>query len=237
MNRALILATLRQRLSSPGRIAFLALFLLPPLAVLGFLPRTGLGSLVESFYLVLVLGAGMIGQDFSTGVLQLLFARPVRRSEYVLSRWFAVGAAASGLALAQLAIAALLVTARGVPLQGRELALLAGSDVVTGFGSAAVLALFSSLAGGFGDLALLLAVKLMGGMIEFVGRIKAWALVARLGGELSNLPAPQIDLGQVFGGGMPSWYDLASYFSTVTLCLALAIVAVNRKELSYASAG
>ena len=29
---------------------------------------------------------GAIGQDVSSGVLQLLFARPIRRSEYVLSR-------------------------------------------------------------------------------------------------------------------------------------------------------
>ena len=31
------------------------------------------------------------------------------------------------------------------------------------------------------------------------------------------------------------WAPIVSYASTVTLCLAIAIVAVNRKELSYAS--
>ena len=45
-----------------------------------------------------MIAAGTIGQDVSSGVLQLLFARPVRRSEYVLSRWIGIVALVSARA-------------------------------------------------------------------------------------------------------------------------------------------
>ena len=43
-----------------------------------------------------------------------------------------------------------------------------------------------------------------------------------------------IDFAKVLGPAT-SWYEIFAYLSTVTLSLALAIVILNRKELSYAS--
>jgi hypothetical protein len=34
----------------------------------------------------------------------------------------------------------------------------------------------------------------------------------------------------------PSWFELTAWASTITLALAVAIVRVNRRELSYAAA-
>ena len=54
--------------------------------------------------------------------------------------------------------------------------------------------------------------------------------------EMEKLLVPSIDLARSLGSNPVSWHPLVAYASTVTLALALAIVVVNRKELSYASA-
>ena len=59
--------------------------------------------------------------------------------------------------------------------------------------------------------------------------------LARAGVEIGRFVAPALDLNALFGGGQISWFDVVSYFSTVTLCVALAIVILNRRELSYAT--
>ena len=90
MNLTLIAAFLQHRLSSPLRMLFLAAFVLMPLLFVTAAPGMGLTPLEDSFWFVIVLGAGAIGQDVSSGVLQLLLARPITRPEYVTSRWLAV---------------------------------------------------------------------------------------------------------------------------------------------------
>ena len=48
---------------------------------------------------------------------------------------------------------------------------------------------------------------------------------------------PGLDLAPLFHGGPVAWFAVVSYLSTVTLCLGLAVVVMNRRELSYASSG
>src|SRR4029079_16239697 len=82
-------------------LAFDAVVVLPVLVELGGIagpvdPRILGGVLWNG----LLFGAGIIGLEASTGVLQLVFARPVTRAEYVLSRWLAAviaGVVASSL--------------------------------------------------------------------------------------------------------------------------------------------
>jgi hypothetical protein len=55
------------------------------------------------------------------------------------------------------------------------------------------------------------------------------------GAELMASLTPTLDLPRLVASTPMPWSPIASYTSTVVLCLALAILAVNRKELSYAS--
>src|SRR5262249_47296609 len=96
MNRTLIANYLRHRASSFMRVA---LIIVPSIFALGSValghslaPLAGLST----FY-GMVLAAGAIGQDISSGTLQLLLARPVTRPGYVMSRWIAAGFGASVL--------------------------------------------------------------------------------------------------------------------------------------------
>jgi len=237
MNTTLILATLRQRLTSPIRLGLLALLFFMPIGAATLMYQNGLATLGDSYGLTLVLAAGLIGQDLSSGVLQLLFARPVRRSEYLINRWLAVSFGVTALSLVQAVVAVGLLGMRGHPTSAQEFMIFAGNSALIAFGTAAVVALFSSLLPGFGDLALLLVFQLVGGVLQMVGQFAARPLVSRIGTEMTGFITPRFDLTPFFAGVDPSWAAIAAYASTVTLSLALAIVVLNRRELSYASAG
>jgi len=237
MNLTMMLALWRQRLTSPIRLALLGAITGFPLLAVAFMQGAGLTILGDSQGPVLVLGAGMIGQDISSGVLQLLFARPVRRPDYVLTRWLGVAIAASAVAALQIMIALPLLAGRGMMPGMEEILPYAAGRVIESFGLAAVMALLSSLAPGLGDLALYLLGNMIGGVMQTAGRLKGWLWMDHLGAELAASLQPTIDVGRLLHGSPVSWYPVVAYASTVTLCLAVAIVVVNRRELSYASAG
>jgi len=235
MNQTLIAATLRQRAQSPVRLALLFAFFGFPLLPVAFARGMGLAPVQTAAAFALILGAGNIGQDFSAGTLQLLFARPVTRAEYVLSRWLAVGLAAACLVVIQLAAASAILAAHAEAPPARDLALFAAKQILSGFGTISVLLLLSSFLPGIGDILGLIVLGISTSGLQVAGRLFGSPWLARAGVELGRFVAPDLDLAQVFGGGAVSWFDIASYFSTVTLCLALAIAIVNRRELSYAT--
>ena len=237
MNPTLVSGFLRQRLASPLRVTLAALATLLPLGIVYGSPQAGLAALGDSAGFAFILGAGLIGQDLSSGVLQLLFARPIRRSEYVLNRWLAAGGAASAVALARIGIAVVILAARGYPASVQSIATVAGNDVLIAFGTCSVLTLFSSLVGGLGDLALLFVTMLSSQTLQGIGMFTHTNALVRTGVELHGFVNPRVDLAQCVSLASFPWFMVTSYASTVTLCLALAIVTINHREISYASAG
>lgn len=234
MNPALVVTLLRQRLSSPLRVVILAAQFLLPVAM--SLVTHALDPIGEAgFWFAFTFAAGAIGQDVASGTLQLVLARPVTRPEYVVSRWFAAGLAGTLLAFAQVAIAvAWMALGHAAPAAG-EVAVLAAGNALLAFGGAAVIVCLSACLDGLGDVAAwflgAIALALTGNLAEY----KHWPVLARAVTELQGVLEPRVDLAWLFRGGGPSWFELASYASTVTLCLALAIARLNRRELSYAA--
>jgi ABC-type transport system involved in multi-copper enzyme maturation permease subunit len=235
MNGALILAMLRQRAASPVRLALLAFLFIMPLLFAAAAPTVGLSVLGDNYGMILVLAAGLIGQDLSSGVLQLLFARPVTRSSYVLSRWLAVCLASVGLCIAQALLCSLVLSLRGAPPDLRTLLLVIGDNAFLTLGLVAVVTLFSTLLGGFGDLAILLVLTVSGKIMEVISQASNSPILGRVGTEIENFVLPKISLAQILGTTDIQWFMITSYASTLSLCLALAIVVMNRRELSYAS--
>ncbi len=235
MNATLVVALWRQRLASPIRLALLAAAFGIPLLTVAFLRGAGLSVLGNSQGLVLILGAGMIGQDISSGVLQLLYARPLRRPEYVVSRWLGVASASAGVSMLQVAFAYALMGARGAAPAAQEILLFAAARTLECIGLSAVLALLSSLVGGFGDLALYALASMGAGVVQMAGQVKGWPWVDRLGTEILGSLMPTVDLARLIASSPLPWYPIVAYASTVVLSIALAIVVVNHKELSYAS--
>jgi len=200
-----------------------------------FAPAMGLSPLGNAQGLMLALAAGMIGQDVSSGVLQLLCARPVRRSEYVLSRWMGVALAGIAISLVQIAIASALLAARGYAPAPQQVVMFAVTRLLECLGLGAVFALLSSLIGGIGDLGLYLIAMVTGGVLSMAAQVKHWMWLDRIASQVSASLTPTIDLQRLLTATPMPWFPIVSYASTVALCLALAIVVVNRKELSYAS--
>jgi hypothetical protein len=237
MSLTLVLATLRQRFTSPIRLVIVLLFGWMPMLPILMAPRTGFAALGDCYFLALALAAGMIGQDLSSGTLQLLLARPVTRAQYVFSRWGAVAAGTFLLVALQTLCGAFVMLVRGAPVPWDQAALHLANSALLAAGTAAVMALLSSLAAGLGDLGLLFLVFLSAQVLEKVGMFKSWEWLTRGAGELSRALKPELDLAPFLHGGPVAWFAVVSYLSTVTLCLGLAVVVMNRRELSYASSG
>jgi ABC-type transport system involved in multi-copper enzyme maturation permease subunit len=237
VNLTLVLATLRQRFSSPIRV-FIVLLLgwMPMLPVL-LAPRVGFAALGDCYFIALALAAGMIGQDLSSGTLQLLLARPVTRAQYVFSRWGAVVAGTFLLVVLQTLCAAIIMLVRGAPVPWDQAALHLVNSALLALGTAAVMALLSSLSAGLGDLGLLLLVFVSAQVLEKVGMLRSWEWLVRGAAEMLRVLKPELDLAPLFHGGPIAWLAVASYLSAVTLCLGLAVLVMNRRELSYASTG
>ena len=236
MNPILIGAYWRERLSSPVRMV-----LAFAIVGLNILTSAFTGSPVpdafSAVYLTLVLGGGAIGRDVSSGAIHLILVRPVRRSEYVLNRWLAVFLTTSLVVIVQGAIILLLLLAggRGVPFD--MIALNLSEQILIIVGLSAVLIFLSSLVGGNGDVALFVVGFLMGSVISLIGSATQKTWLADIGHEITRFLIPRLELT----GGVESLtalaVPLASWGFSVTLCLALAILVLNRREFSYASTG
>jgi len=231
----LVFALWRQRLMSPMRVVFLLMVFAFPLIPLLVAPGMGLTTLQDAKGLTLIFAVGMIGQDVSSGVLQLLFARPVRRVDYVLCRWLAVWIAAAGLAVLQLFAAWAILTLRGAAPESTLIGLAMAQRVVEVVQMAAVFALLSALVNGMGDLGLWFLAQLAGGVLALIAQWKRWPWLGHVGDELGRIVTPNINLAGVTSG-LAGAEPLVVALSTTTIALVLAVLLVNRKELSYASA-
>ena len=89
MNGVVIAETLRRHLTAPWYIASTVgiAFVAFAVAVMAPSSRTWHGFIG---FVILAIGAGLIGPELSAGTLQLILARPIHRSVYLLSRWVGV---------------------------------------------------------------------------------------------------------------------------------------------------
>jgi ABC-type transport system involved in multi-copper enzyme maturation permease subunit len=222
---ALVSATWREKLSRPIP---LVLCLLLCAFTTGFAVSVTHNLEDPALILALLLGSGSVGRDVSSGVLGLLFTRPLRRSTYVLSKWLAVSSAAATLSTLTLLAQALLLARHGIGVPAPELWAAIFATLTAVLGLCSVLVFFSVLVPGVGDVALWAALSVSGLLAR-----KVFPL--RVTDEWQSLLRPTLGWTSTFQSTPISWFSLFSYLSTVTLCLLLAVLAANRKELSYAS--
>jgi ABC-type transport system involved in multi-copper enzyme maturation permease subunit len=235
MNTTLVLAYWRQRLTSPMRVVIAFTLLSFGLMAVALSRSVGMLGKEGFAMLAFTVSAGLIGQDVSSGVLTLAFARPVRRSEYVLSRWFAAGTLATALIALQVVLAVAIVMLRGGEVDTVTVVSRLLHGTVVAFGAAAVLTLFSSLVPGFGDLGLYLLATIALSVLGGLAMAQHLDVVGTVVGEVQRMLDASFDPTPLLGHAKVAWYDIVTYASTVTLALAGAIVVMNRKELSYAA--
>jgi ABC-type transport system involved in multi-copper enzyme maturation permease subunit len=222
---AVVVATWRERLSRPIALIVCALVCA---GVTGSAITADHTLQDPTLVLGLILAAGSVGRDVSSGVLALMLTRPLVRTTYILAKWTAVSTAVAAFGCATLAVQAILLRTRGVDISGGELWRAAFTSATTAAGLVAVLSLFSVLVAGVGDIAVWVALNLLGFLAQRF-------LPLRVHTEWRSLLQPTLGWDATFGATPISWFGLTSYLSTVTLCLFLAALALNRKEISYAS--
>ena len=185
-----------------------------------------------AFWFALILTAGAIGQDVSSGVLQIVFTRPVTRATYVTSRRFAAGAAAAMPGIVHVLFAAALVSARGGAPVPMEVVSLACEDVLLAIAGAAVVVVFSSLFNGLADIGAYVVAVIGLEIASQVAEWQDWSAARAIIAQLLHTLKPDLHLGWLAGHGSVYWNEPVTVVSTIALGLGLAILAVNRKELS-----
>lgn len=234
MNATLLRAFLLQRFTSPMRLALTSLFTFFPLVGVALSGQLSLlGGIAAP--LAILYAAGAIGQDVSSGTLQLLLVRPVTRPSYVLNRWLGAMLAALGVVFLTLLFAVLVMFLRGTPPAALELTRMALEFVTTIAGHTAVMVMLSSLVGGVGDLALYVGSLFVAQMLVVLATWKQWTWLMRACNEVQGVLGAKMSWAWLGAGLAPSAFEMVSWASTITLALAVAIAVVNRKELSYAS--
>jgi hypothetical protein len=230
-----MLQLMRQRLVSPMRMVLVVTF-----ALFGIVPTVlvnSLGALSrgQMGLFGLVTAAGLIGQELSSGVLMLTFARPLTRRDYVYGRWLGASAMAAVCVAIQVLLTAAFVAMRYGEVDPVTMAIKVVEGTLAVTGTAAVLVMFSSFVNGLGDLAVMLLSLLASDAVAAAGRKWELGWLSRAGEEGQRFITATVDPAPLFGRGTISWFELVSYLSTIAICLLVAIWAVNRKELSYAT--
>lgn len=234
MNPILLRAFLQQRFTSPMRLGLLFLITFFPL---GAVALTGQLSVLSGIAapLAIILAAGAIGQEVSSGTLQLLFARPVTRPSYLVSRWLGATAGAFAIMLVATALGVLALIARSMAPAPLDVVRLLLDAFCSAAGHAAVIIMLSTLAGGLGDLGLYVAVFFVNQMLSGLAMIRHWEWLERVSQEIQGVLGPQLSW-MWLGRDLPiSWFAIVSWLSTVALALAIGIYVLNRRELSYGS--
>jgi ABC-type transport system involved in multi-copper enzyme maturation permease subunit len=180
-------------------------------------------------FMTLIFAVGSIGRDLSSGTLALLFTRPLQRWLYVASRWLGAGIASTVASALHILIQFLILRSLGKAPPIADIAAMIFEATTTAFGLAAVIVLLSTLVPGLADVGLWIGIRVLLGLAGGAG------VPQRLREQLDALTSPELAWATIASGGTDAWFAMASYASNVSLCLALAVAVINRKELSYAS--
>jgi hypothetical protein len=222
---ALVSAVWREKLAQPGLLVLFAFLAIGPVGV-AIMERELPDPTSFTSTIALIMAAGSVGRDVSTGVLPLLFTRPLVRTTYLLAKWLGASIGATVLAAVSVGVQVLILARIGHSVPGAAIGAALFGCATTAFGTCAVLVTLSVLVNGYANVGLYIILSL----VPSIPRIPQ-----RLAQEWRHVIGPSLAWDSAAGSTM-SWLEVVTYLSTVTLLLAAAALILNRKELSYASA-
>jgi hypothetical protein len=229
---------LRQKLGSIGIV--IALTLLGLLSVLQVATGGGEAALESGGFLaLLILAAGSVSRDVSSGALQMILARPIRRVEYLYGRYCGILIAYT-LYVAAIGVLALALSPLIRSLLGRTVALSA-ADLARGVAGAllsaallaAVLLFFSTFLRGYGDVLAYFLWTLLLGLPETLSGPLGKPWLSRFGSVARDNLLPRVSWGDVLRGQDVFSSAVGAYVLAVTGYLALAAFVFSRREFSY----
>lgn len=231
---------LRQKLGSVGvLIALSVLSLLTAFQVM----VTGGGHAMESggFIALLILAAASVSKDASSGALQMILARPIRRAEYLFGRYcgillcYAIYVAVT--AAIALAFSPLLGAVPGFGnahgIAPADLALGAAGALLSAALLAAVLLFFSTFLRGYGDVLAYFVLSLLLGAPDIFGGALRKPWLVKLGAAVRENVLPRVDWEDFLRGKGVFSTAAGQYALALTAYLAMAAWIFSQREFSY----
>lgn len=231
MNGTVIAETVRRHLSHPGYILFVVALALVGLAVSNFaMPGSLWPSLVT--LLAIVTGSAIVGPEFSTGTLQLIVSKPLRRSVYFVSRIAGVFAVVVLGAIVAVIVecGARLLFGRVLPWQ--RLAEVFAGELLVAFLAVALLAFLGSLTRAYFNAAIYIGTQVV---LSVAGAVLG---LARLGGN-PYIPKIQLAVARVDDvlftslPPMPTGEWIARSLAVAIVAIILGCLAFERREVPY----
>ncbi|HMO22297.1 MAG TPA: hypothetical protein PKC98_15175, partial [Candidatus Melainabacteria bacterium] len=166
------------------------------------------------------------------GILPLTFSRPLKRIEYILSKWLAVSSMVAILAILNDLIHWMILSKGSLEMLQSVEPCIFLNTVTAALGSTAIIMLFSSLVPGIADIGIILLIGVIATITMLINHYWKVAWAINVAAVLLSILSPHVDLSTLSGT-----YEVIEafgiYLSTVFTALFLATYFVNRKELSY----
>lgn len=221
---------IRQKLASSGLVVALAVLAL--IETFGLAQRGGANGFATANFAIFILAAGSVSRDVSSGALQMILSRPIRRTQYLFGRYVGILVAfllflvfTSLLAFVVVNLAAPGAAADVSPVR---LAGLIGETFLSGAFPAAILLFFSTFLPGIADLLGLLILYLVLHLPGSAGSVLS--RVAEFGRE--NM-LPDVAWKEALRGQGLALAAAGRWVFALTVYLALAALVFSRRELPY----
>jgi len=230
VNAAVVAETVRRHVTNAGYIAFVIFIALVGLAVSNFAIAGTLWPPLVTL-LAIVTGSAIVGPELSSGTLQLIVSKPVRRPVYVVSRVAGVFASvALAAAVALLVECAARVVFAHAPVPWQRLGEVFAGELLVAFLAIALLTFLGSVTRSYFNAAIYIGAQ----AALSVGA--ALLGLARLGG---NAYVPKIQLAvaevdNVLFTSLPPMLNAAWVARTIAvaaIAIVLACIAFERREV------
>lgn len=258
---ALVRNVLHERFRSPIRVLAVGLIILYLVYSDAFVLASGeithldtswvSGDTRSLSFFAYVLGFGVIGQDMSSGTIQIILSRPLSRVAYVLSKWMAIFLGSAFLSIfTALAEHFISVGQNSSLLFDLSLLQVCASRILIALLSTSVIVCASSLFPGMRDIVALIAgsfineiiemtlyfsygLSEMPGIPEQIAKIidSVTHFLSYLAGMLVSIT----DLRLAFFVYGISWARITLFCLLISGLVSIAIFAVVKKEISYAT--
>ena len=257
MNRAVCITTWREFKANKVRVILLTLLFLGTIVMFTLqrcsspeaLNADMLSHPMMASFFTLLWASGVIGREVQNGTIALVLARPITIANYVVSKWFAVGFAAS-LCSVEAVFCEHIISAVNCPalLWAPEFLGNGLERIILCFGTAAFLVFLSSLVSGLKDLALLAGFGFMfvlySAFAHTVYQLTSFLhfdnnFALYFGRIVENLFTailfPYVPMSVFLTGSYFAYGPVIALFTLITFCLSSAIWVLTHREFSYAA--
>ena len=236
MNGAVVAETIRSHVTSIGYLIFLLLVVAAGMVAATFNAPAALWPSLVSL-LAIITGAAIIGPEFSTGTLQLIVSKPIRRPVYLISRvagvFVSVSVAAIAGFVAEVLVRTLLPRAT---MPWTRLLLSLANTLALALLTISLLTLFGSLTRAYFNAAIYIGGQaVLAVALAFLGIMRVRGPVS---GFLQHVPVERavMAIDEVFFPSPPAQSSalwLLRIVLTAAVAIALACAAFSRREVPY----